>query len=164
MIIALDVDYRLNTSMTACVGFHTWTDATAELEQVTALPVEAAAYEPGAFYRRELPCLLHALGQLTQAPTVVVVDGYVWLGPGRLGLGAHLYQALNETVAVVGVAKGPFRGAAAVEVLRGRSRRPLYVTAAGIDPQAAAMEVGSMHGPHRIPTLLKRVDRLARDA
>jgi len=47
-------------------------------------------------------------------------------------------------------------------VLRGDSRRPLYVTAAGLDPAAAALHVRSMHGPFRIPTLLKRVDQLCR--
>jgi deoxyribonuclease V len=38
----------------------------------------------------------------------------------------------------------------------------LFVTAAGIAPPRAADLVRSMHGPHRIPTLLKRTDQLAR--
>jgi deoxyribonuclease V len=64
---------------------------------------------------------------------------------------------------VVGVAKRPFRGAPALEVLRGASARPLYVTAIGIDAAHAADGVRRMHGAHRIPTLLTRVDRLCRD-
>lgn len=165
MIVALDVDYRPNLAVTACVGFADWSEGVALFEQVSRRPVEAAAYEPGAFYRRELPCLLDAIGGLASRPSVVVVDGYVWLGPERPGLGARLHAALNGDVAVVGVAKGPFRGATtAIEVLRGRSRQPLYVTAEGMDCRVAADAVRAMHGPHRMPTLLKRVDRLARDA
>jgi len=38
----------------------------------------------------------------------------------------------------------------------------LYVTAAGMRLQEAADRIQRMHGPHRIPTLLKRVDTLAR--
>jgi deoxyribonuclease V len=51
----------------------------------------------------------------------------------------------------------------ALEVYRGGSKRPLFVTALGVDPQAAANDVQQMHGEHRLPTMLKRVDRLCRD-
>jgi deoxyribonuclease V len=47
-------------------------------------------------------------------------------------------------------------------VLRGGSARPLYVTAAGLSADEAARRVRDMHGPYRIPTLLKRVDQLCR--
>jgi deoxyribonuclease V len=47
-------------------------------------------------------------------------------------------------------------------VVRGTSRRPLWVTAAGIGPDTAADRVRGMHGPFRVPTLLKRVDHLCR--
>jgi deoxyribonuclease V len=64
---------------------------------------------------------------------------------------------------VVGVAKRRFAGATdAVPVYRGLSRTPLYVTAEGISAVEAAHRVASMQGPHRIPTLLKRADHLAR--
>ena len=36
------------------------------------------------------------------------------------------------------------------------------MTAVGIDPLAAAEQIRQMHGANRIPTLLKRVDRLTR--
>jgi deoxyribonuclease V len=123
------------------------------------------AYQPGQFFRRELPCLLAVLRELPPV-AVVVVDGYVWLdGVSVAGLGAHLYQALAGKVAVVGVAKTKFGGpGGAVEVVRGRSTRPLFITAVGMDAQRAAEHVRSMHGPDRIPTLLKRVDSLARQA
>jgi deoxyribonuclease V len=124
----------------------------------------APEYEPGAFYLRELPYLLAMLATLDERPELVVIDGYVWLGAERPGLGAHLYEALERRVTVVGVAKRPYLGALAVPVLRGASKQLLYVGAAGVALEEAAEKVRTMHGIHRIPTLLKRVDRLSRDA
>ncbi|MCA9297658.1 MAG: endonuclease V, partial [Phycisphaerales bacterium] len=124
-----------------------------------------AAYEPGQFFRRELPHVLAALAELPALPGVIVIDAHVWLGPGREGMGAHLYAALDGRCAVVGIAKRPFRGAVeAAPVLRGASANPLYVSAAGMAPAVAASHVERMHGPYRLPTLVKRADRLARDA
>jgi deoxyribonuclease V len=47
-------------------------------------------------------------------------------------------------------------------VQRGHSRRPLYVSAAGIDAETAARYIQDMHGTYRLPTLLRRVDQLCR--
>ncbi|MBN1843541.1 MAG: endonuclease V, partial [Deltaproteobacteria bacterium] len=49
------------------------------------------------------------------------------------------------------------------EIFRGGSIHPLYVTSAGVDLQKASEKIRTMHGAHRIPTLLKRVDLLARE-
>jgi deoxyribonuclease V len=38
----------------------------------------------------------------------------------------------------------------------------LYVTAAGIEASVAADWIAGMHGPYRVPTVLKRVDQLVR--
>ncbi|HET7502204.1 MAG TPA: endonuclease V [Kofleriaceae bacterium] len=165
MIVCLDVDYRAAAVVTACVGVCDWPDATPAIEAVTRTAGPPPAYESGAFYRRELPYLTAALAALAVPPRVIVVDGYVWLAPDRPGLGAHLHAALGSGVPVVGVAKRPFHGATtAVPVLRGESQQPLFVTAIGTDVAEAAAAVRGMHGAHRIPTMLKRVDRLARDA
>ena len=90
-----------------------------------------------------------------------------WLDrAGRRGLGAHLYEALARVTPVIGVAKnrfGPRAEQVAIEVLRGASSRPLFVTAIGVDAEAAAADISRMHGEHRLPTMLKRVDRLCRD-
>jgi deoxyribonuclease V len=127
---------------------------------------EVAPYVPGSFFLRELPCLLAVLEQVPGGPgavELIVVDGYVWLdGAGREGLGAHLFRHLEGRTPVVGVAKTSFAGAAALPVLRGTSKRPLWVTAAGVAPEDAVSWVASMHGPHRVPTLLQRVDHLCR--
>jgi deoxyribonuclease V len=165
VIVCVDVDYRAAEVVAACVGFLDWTDAGPAIESVTRTSGAAAMYESGELYRRELPYVLAALAALASPPRVIVVDGYVWLGPARLGLGAHLHAALGGGIAVVGVAKRRFEGATtAIPILRGTSQQPLFVTAAGTDVAAAAAAVTTMHGPHRIPTLIKRADRLGRDA
>jgi deoxyribonuclease V len=162
-VVCLDVDYRGATAVAAGVWFRGWSASEAEAEMVATVR-EVAPYQPGDFYRRELPCLLAVLDR-GPAADVAVVDGYVWLGPERAGLGAHLHAALGGRAVVVGVAKSRFAGALdAVPVYRGSSRSPLYVTAVGVSAAEAAGWVASMHGPYRVPSLLKRVDRLARTA
>jgi deoxyribonuclease V len=115
---------------------------------------------PGAFWQRKLPCLLTVLDGME--PDVVVVDGYVWLDEAfRKGLVAHLHERVG--VPVVGVAKTAFEGSPhARAVLRGASKKPLYVTSVGMDLDEAAGAILSMHGPHRLPTLLTLADHLAR--
>jgi deoxyribonuclease V len=165
MLACVDVDYRDHEAVAACVLFRAWTDGASAAEVVEHV-ARVEPYQPGQFYRRELPCLLAVLGRIPVPPEAVVVDGYVWLGDETTpGLGGHLYAALGQAVPVIGVAKTRFAGAVAARpVVRGTSRRPLWVTAAGIDADTAARHVAGMHGPFRIPTLLKRVDQLCRGA
>ena len=163
MIAALDVCYGETGAVAACVLFHSFTDeAPADVLVATIDSVEP--YEPGAFYRRELPCLLAVLA-LAKAPlSAVVIDGFVWLSRDqRPGLGARLHEALAAAVPIIGVAKTGFDGSDfAVRVLRGNSAKPLFVTAAGVDPAVAAEWIRGMHGEYRVPTLLKRVDQCCR--
>lgn len=121
-----------------------------------------APYEPGALYKRELPCIRAVLA-LGPRLELLVIDGYATLdNQGRPGLGAHAAEATG--IPVIGVAKTPFRTAThAAAVIRGTATRPLYVTAAGeLKTNEAAKIVAEMAGPNRIPTALARVDRLAR--
>ena len=162
MIACMDVDYRETGGVAACVCFQAWSDGTSASESVVQIR-DVAPYQSGQFFRRELPCILAVLKSLPESPEVVIVDGYVWLGVRQPGLGAHLYEALGRRIAVIGVAKTRFVRAEPVEpILRGRSRCPLYVTAAGMDLAEAAGHIQAMHGPYRIPTLLKRVGQLGR--
>ena len=164
MLACLDVDYRPEVTVAACVLFRDWTDA-AEASHLVERGPPAEPYEPGQFFRRELPHLLEVLAAVREPLETVVIDGYVWLGEERPGLGAHLYEALGRRVPVVGVAKTAFHSSGlALPVLRGQSQRPLFVTAVGMDASAAAELVRRMHGASRIPTLLGRVDRLCRDS
>lgn len=165
MIAALDVCYGAQGAATACVLFARWTDASPAGTHLARL-ADVAPYEPGAFYKRELPCLLAALAMVEAPLEAIVIDGYVYLSAeGRPGLGAHLFEATGERTPIVGVAKTSFTGSPFAEaVIRGESARPLFVTAAGVDQQTAAGWIRAMHGPHRLPTLLKLADRLCRDA
>ena len=103
---------------------------------------------------------------MEEAPFVLIVDGYVSLGAeGRDGLGMHLFRALGEEIPVIGVAKTKFEGTPEnAELLRGESKQPLYITAAGVSQDSAKAFIRWMDGPHRMPRLLTMVDRLARDA
>jgi deoxyribonuclease V len=165
MIAAVDVCYSETGATAGGVLFTHWTSEQPARELQVFIE-QVQPYEPGSFYKRELPCLLELLEPVNDRVETIIVDGYVWLGPeNRPGLGAHLYETLGEQTPVIGVAKSIFGGATNAEaVLRGRSKRPLFVTAAGMDPLIAANNIQGMHGPHRIPTLLKRVDQLCRSA
>ncbi|MGF1510299.1 MAG: endonuclease V [Myxococcota bacterium] len=163
MLICLDVHYLDQSAVTAGVGFRAWESEDVGFSVVSRQVGSPHPYQPGAFYRRELPLLQTVFQYVMERPKIVVVDGYVRLGESRAGLGAHLYHALGETTAVVGVAKNRFASAqGAIEVKRGESSRPLYVSAIGMAPEAAAEGVRRMAGPYRIPTMLKTVDSLAR--
>ena len=50
-----------------------------------------------------------------------------------------------------------------VEVFRGSSKNPLYITAIGIDKNAAQQHILEMYGEFRIPKLLKELDQLTRN-
>jgi deoxyribonuclease V len=162
MLACLDVSYGVQDAVAACLLFRAWHDAALQRSLTAHIP-NIAPYQPGAFYQWELPCLLAVLQKVEDPLELIVVDGYVWLSAeGRPGLDAWLFEALGGRVAIVGVAKTSFHGAPgfAEPVLRGGSARPLYVTAAGADPAVAAGWIRAMHGAHRIPTLLRRVDQL----
>jgi deoxyribonuclease V len=131
------------------------------LAEQTVLIRQVLPYRPGEFFLRELPPLRALLAGVAGLG-LLVVDGYADLDPaGRPGLGAHAHAALG--VPVIGVAKTRFRTAThAVEIRRGKSARPLFVTAAGMPPAQAASLVREMAGPFRIPDALRRADALAR--
>jgi deoxyribonuclease V len=126
-----------------------------------ALVAHVEPYQPGQFWRRELPPLRAALDGLDQM-ALLIIDGYADLDPdGRPGLGARACTEFG--VPVIGVAKSAFRTAThAIAVRRGTSARPLYVTAAGMPRADAADLVRHMAGPYRIPDALRRADTLAR--
>jgi deoxyribonuclease V len=158
VLACVDVYYRERWVTAALVGFDSWTDARPAREIVKVSDLPPHDYQSGELYKRELPYLLEVLRDVEVE--LVIVDGYVWLGPGRRGLGAHLHHEIR--VPVIGVAKSEFAGADAIQVQRGRAR-PLYVTAEGIDAHEAAERIRAMHGDFRVPTLLRRVDQLTRN-
>ena len=60
----------------------------------------------------------------------------------------------------MGVAKSPFKGSCKLvrEICRGGSKRPLFVSAIGMDIDEAARLVKRMSGEFRMPGLLKILD------
>ena len=163
MLLAIDVHYKSEGAQIGGVLFSHWTDQQSEQEIVTEMSA-VVGYVPGQFYRRELPCILKLLDELAQLPAVIIIDGNVFLdGYSQPGLGAHLYEALDSRVQVVGIAKTKFaKLPVGTEVFRGKSKKLVYVTAIGADLEESKKNVRSMYGDFRIPALVKRADKLSR--
>lgn len=166
MFLCTDVHYNNNnnSARAACVAFDSWETSEANSEYTVDL-TGIAEYVPGHFFQRELPCLLAVLEKIPHTPNLIIVDGYVWLGQeNHPGLGQFLFDALHSKIPVIGVAKNRFKQTPpSTELLRGNSKKPLYVTSAGIELVKARTCIANMHGEFRIPTLLKRVDQLCRN-
>lgn len=164
MLACLDVAYTETHAFAACVQFSHWSSDVASAVAFAQLETPAS-YQSGAFYLRELPALRAVFDELAQPSHAIIVDGYVYLDrDGRPGLGARLYESLKGNIPVIGVAKTALRGDDwSIPVLRGVSRTPLRVTAIGMDQGEAAAHVRAMAGAYRIPEMLKKVDRMARD-
>ena len=163
--LAFDTYYSDKKAKTVAIGFNDWTDAEPH-EVFTQTLDEVADYQPGEFYKRELPCILSLSNKidLTKIETIVI-DGFVILDDnGKPGLGGHLYASLDQKIPVVGVAKTNFAliNEGKREVFRGRSERPLFITALGVDLDEASNNIRHMHGDYRIPTFLKYLDGLTK--
>lgn len=163
MILAVDVQYEGDNAVVAGIIFKSWGSGSASRELVVELQ-DIAPYEPGAFYKRELPCILALLQQVSEPLECIVVDGFVTLGrASKPGLGMHLYNALDQQVPVIGVAKKSFKDTPdECALLRGKSEKPLYITCAGVELKPAKDFIAGMSGSHRLPLLLKRADQLCR--
>lgn len=165
MIYAFDTYYYDHFANTVCIAFEDWASEK-EVEVFIEQTSISSEYESGAFYKRELPCILSLLKKITLKPEdIIIVDGYVTLdNEGKIGLGGHLYQALEEKFPIVGIAKNGFTSPDGQRrsVIRGESKTPLFITAKGADVDDIKNKVEQMHGSFRIPTLLKKLDQLSR--
>jgi deoxyribonuclease V len=158
----LDVKYNKGKATVGCV----LVDELCDKIPKAAFTIETdvtAPYMPGQFYIREMPPLIKAVEMSGKELRVLVIDGYVWLDKGKPGLGAHLYEHFKGRYLVIGIAKRPFTGnRAAIEVFRGESRRPLWVTSMGMDAHVASDIVSKLPGKFRIPSMVKRADQLSK--
>ncbi len=165
MIIAFDTFYGEDKSLTAYAKIADWSDATIYESGAFELVVKAD-YEPGNFYKRELPCILNAIEQMDLSDIeFIIVDGYVVLDDdGKKGLGGYLFEALDQKVKIIGVAKNKFQKnkSKVSEIYRGQSEKPLFVTSLGIEHTEAAALIQQMDGAYRFPTVLRAVDQLSR--
>ncbi|GAB5554697.1 MAG: endonuclease V [Saprospiraceae bacterium] len=162
MILAFDTHYFNNSAKTVGLSFQDW-DVENALQIKTEILKDIAPYEPGFFYRRELPCILSLLSKFhLENVNCIVVDGYCILdNSGKHGLGGHLYEALERQIPIIGVAKTRFRANTlnVLELLRGKSEKPLFISSIGMELQEAYQNIQMMHGAYRIPTLLQALDQ-----
>ena len=159
-IVCTDVYYQEDMVQAAALLCDSWSTPHSKEEYVVRA-ASASEYVTGEFYLRELPILIRLLAQIPEYDCVVV-DAHVWLQEGRPGCGFYLWEHLEQKIPVIGVAKNRFHDGIAEPLLRGESRRPLYISAAGIDVQEAVAHIARMHGAYRMPTILKQVDMLSR--
>lgn len=164
MILAIDVQYQENCGYACGILFADWLSEKAQ-QQYYSVSENVGDYEPGSFYKRELPCVLDLLKQIEEPFDTIILDGYVYLdGHSRKGLGAHLIEHVDNNVKIIGVAKRSFVDLPQSHgVLRGDSSKALYVTTHNLDLAEAQQKIADMHGPFRLPTLLKDVDSYCRE-
>jgi len=162
MIIAIDVHYRENVAKSVSIAFDNWTDTIPHTTHIAEVK-NIAPYIPSQFYKRELPCILKVLEESDLSKVaLIIVDGYVVLNDeGKAGLGQYVYEALAQKIPIVGVAKKSFHDNEknVIQVFRGTSKNPLYVTSIGTDLTEAAEQVKNMAGDYRFPELLKILDQ-----
>jgi deoxyribonuclease V len=166
MILAFDTYYYDNKAKTICLEFAEWNESE-NFKIYTEIIDNVEEYIPGEFYKRELPCIISLLNQIDlKKVEAIIVDGFVYLDDeNKFGLGGYLYEKLNQRIPVIGVAKTNF---ATIEenkksLLRGKSKKPLFITSIGIELEDAVQKIESMNGEYRIPTLLKELDRLTKE-
>ena len=156
MIACFDVHYFDDYANAAAILFEDWSDSSC-IEKISVRFDTPKEYVAGEFYRRELDPLKTVIASISWQIQTYVIDAYCHLSDdGKPGLGAYLHNELNNGGTIIGVAKNRFRDTEhAIELLRGESVRPLFVTSIGINYQTAANQIKSMHGKNRTPTLLK---------
>ncbi|MEM1120641.1 MAG: endonuclease V [Bacteroidota bacterium] len=163
MILAFDTYYFDDKAKTVCLTFEDWSDtAPQNIYEETIIGI--AAYESGSFYKRELPCILSLLKNVKTAVNsveAIIIDGFVVLDDqNKLGLGGYLFHELGATIPIVGVAKSEFHSnnKNVKELFRGTSKKPLFISALGMDLETAFERIKSMSGNFRMPTLLQILD------
>ncbi|KQB42360.1 endonuclease V [Flavobacterium aquidurense] len=166
MILAFDTYYFDEKAKTVCLEFEEWNESK-NFKIHTEIIDNIEEYVPGEFYKRELPCIISLLNKIDlKNIEAIVVDGFVYLDDEKkYGLGGRLYEKLNSEIPIIGVAKTNF---AAIEknkraLVRGDSKKPLFITSIGIELDDAFEKVASMAGEFRFPTLLKELDRLTKE-
>lgn len=156
-----DVYYYNNHARASCMVFDIGEEIIISeyIEEIEGIE----EYISGQFYKRELPCILRVLEKVKENIDIIIIDGFIWVDGNHNGLGAYLYEAINCKIPIIGVAKSYLKGSADyLEVYRGKSSNPLYVSSIGIDLIYAEGIIKSLKGNFRIPDILKKVDKLSR--
>lgn len=161
-VACVDVYYYKDYARACCIVF------TLNEEKIISKYVELVKgiedYVSGQFYKRELPCILKVLEKVKENIDMIITDSFVAVDEHTNGLGAYLYESLNYEIPVIGVAKSFLKGNGDyIEVHRGKSINPLYVSSIGIDLDYAGGIILNLKGDYRIPDILKQVDKMSRD-
>lgn len=166
MILAFDTYYFKDKAKTVCISFSDWGNED-NCGIYTEIKDNIEEYVSGKFYKRELPCILSLITKIGLINVkLIIIDGFVYLDDNnKFGLGAYLHKELNEKIPIIGVAKRDFAtiNKNRNQVFRGESQNPLFITSIGIDLNLASEKIKEMDGRHRIPTLLKKLDKLTRE-
>jgi len=140
MLLAIDVHYKENYAKVIGVLFNLEDKEPYQIISDTITNV--APYEPGQFYKRELPCLLKLIKHnILSKIDIIIVDGHVYIDNDfKLGLGGYLYNELDQKIPVIGVAKRSFHNTEDVtkKIFRGQSKNPLFVSSIGVDLKTAS--------------------------
>src|SRR5262249_54406278 len=99
LISFLDVAYAAEAAGVACVLAEGWTAPAPAVEISKPVACPPVKYQPGRFYKRELPLLRALIDGFEFRPAVFVIDAYVWLdAKNRPGLGAHLFESVGRAI------------------------------------------------------------------
>jgi deoxyribonuclease V len=161
MKLIIDVSYHDNSAKVVGGFFENWNDD--KLVKVSKkIVVNIQEYISGEFYKRELPCILEFLNDYDiREIELIIIDGFVFLNDDdKKGLGAYLFEILDKKIPIIGVAKSSFHNNKknVINVVRGQSKRPLYVSSIGIELLKASDLIKNMFGNHRIPNIIKIID------
>lgn len=155
-----------NQAKTVGILFRHGTDTKSNSDTViTDYQNNIAPYQSGQFYRRELPCIMALLDKIDKIDlstiSTIVIDGYVHLADGKIGLGGYLYHALDKTIPIIGVAKKEFSGNKPylIEIICDQSKHPLYISAIGIPFENVVANINSVAGKYRMPDLLSFLEQ-----
>lgn len=171
MILFIDVKYTDNGYKTCGVITDSFYDK--EPKKILTLKSNkpAADYIPGEFYKRELPCIIEFLKYYKLKPEYIVVDGFCINKDNEnnihAGLGYKVFTYLRDNVVgfsnvkIIGIAKSAYCTSPEIawEILRGKSKKPLYMQACGANvKEINNTTIENMYGDYRIPELLKITD------
>lgn len=161
MKLIIDVSYENNTAKVVGGFFENWNDE--KLIKISTKKVNnVTEYISGEFYKRELPCILEFLNDYSlKEIELIIIDGFVFLNDDdKKGLGAYLFESLDKSIPIIGVAKTSFHNnnKNVIDIFRGNSKKPLYITSIGIELLKASDLIKNMLGNNRMPNIIKQID------
>lgn len=166
MKLIIDVSYQVNNAKVVGGFFENWNDE--KLIKVSQKIVNnIKEYISGEFYKRELPCILEFLNDYDiNEIELIIIDGFVFLNDdNKQGLGCYLFESLDKRIPVIGVAKTSFHNnnKNVINLLRGNSKKPLYISSIGIELLNASDLIKNMFGNNRMPNIIKQIDTQTRE-